>query len=56
VRKGFSWIETPLFKGMLVAGVIEEDSAAEEQVQDDADDVVAQGDDTTIQGDAAQEH
>nr|GEU31205.1 hypothetical protein [Tanacetum cinerariifolium] len=55
VGKGFLGIKTPLFEGMLVAGVIEEESVGEEQVQDDVDDVVAQGDDTTVQGDAAQE-
>nr|GEV49756.1 hypothetical protein [Tanacetum cinerariifolium] len=30
VRKGFSGVETPLFEGMIVAGVIEEEGAAEE--------------------------
>nr|GEW17289.1 hypothetical protein [Tanacetum cinerariifolium] len=44
-------IETPLFKGMLVAGVIEEEGDAEEQVQDDVDDAAAQGPDTYVQGD-----
>nr|GEZ09554.1 ribonuclease H-like domain, reverse transcriptase, RNA-dependent DNA polymerase [Tanacetum cinerariifolium] len=47
--KGFSGIETPLFEGMLVAGVIEEEGDAEEQVQDVADDAATQGDDTTPQ-------
>nr|GFA32187.1 hypothetical protein [Tanacetum cinerariifolium] len=55
VGKGFSRVETPLFKGMLVAGVIEEAGDAEEQVQDVADDVAAQGTDTAVQGDDAQE-
>nr|GFA67272.1 hypothetical protein [Tanacetum cinerariifolium] len=53
--KGFSGIETPLFEGMLVAGVIKEEGDAEEQVQDVADDAATQGDDTTVQRDAAQE-
>nr|GEV09985.1 retrotransposon protein, putative, Ty1-copia subclass [Tanacetum cinerariifolium] len=56
VGKGFSWVETPLFEGMLVAGVIEEEGAAEEQVPDFVvDDTATQGDDTTVQEDAAQE-
>nr|GEX33684.1 hypothetical protein [Tanacetum cinerariifolium] len=55
VAKGFSGIETPLFEGMLIARVIEEESAAEKHVQDDADNAVAQGDDTTVEGNAAQE-
>nr|GEZ11475.1 hypothetical protein [Tanacetum cinerariifolium] len=44
-------VKTPLFKGMLVAGELEEQCDAEEQVQDDVDDAVAQGTDTAIQGD-----
>nr|GFA98090.1 hypothetical protein [Tanacetum cinerariifolium] len=44
VGKGFSGVETPLFEGMIVEGVIEEEGTAEEQVQDDADDVAIQGD------------
>nr|GEU46051.1 hypothetical protein [Tanacetum cinerariifolium] len=56
VGKGFSRVETPLFKGMIVAEVIEEEGAAEEQVPDIAvDDVAAHGVDTTVQEDAAQE-
>nr|GEV98016.1 putative ribonuclease H-like domain-containing protein [Tanacetum cinerariifolium] len=47
-------IETPLFKGMLVAGVIEEEGDAEEQVQDDVDDA-AQGADTAVQRDDVHE-
>nr|GFB31076.1 hypothetical protein [Tanacetum cinerariifolium] len=50
VRKGFSGVETPLFEGMLVAGEIEEQGDAEEQVQDNVDDA-AQGADTAILGD-----
>nr|GEV13211.1 hypothetical protein [Tanacetum cinerariifolium] len=50
VGKGFSGVETPLFEGMLVAGVIEEEGDAEEQVQDDVDDAAAQGADTAAQG------
>nr|GEW13786.1 retrovirus-related Pol polyprotein from transposon TNT 1-94 [Tanacetum cinerariifolium] len=50
VRKGFSGVETPLFEGMLV-GVIEEQGAAKEQVQDNVDDDAAQGADTAVQGD-----
>nr|GEU42331.1 putative ribonuclease H-like domain-containing protein [Tanacetum cinerariifolium] len=50
VGKGFSGIETPLFEGMLVAGVIEEEGAAEEQVPDVAvDNVAAHGANTTVQ-------
>nr|GEV89741.1 putative ribonuclease H-like domain-containing protein [Tanacetum cinerariifolium] len=48
VGKGFLGVETPLFEGMLV-GVIEEQGAAKEQVQDDVDDAAA------IQGDAVHE-
>nr|GEY17430.1 putative ribonuclease H-like domain-containing protein [Tanacetum cinerariifolium] len=55
VGKGFSGVETPLFEGMIVAGVIEEEGDAEEQVQDVADDAAAQGADTAIQGDNAHE-
>nr|GEY50698.1 hypothetical protein [Tanacetum cinerariifolium] len=54
VEKGFSGVETPLFEGMLV-GVIEEHGAAEKQVQDDVDDVAAQGADTAVQGDDVHE-
>nr|GFC04347.1 hypothetical protein [Tanacetum cinerariifolium] len=39
VRKGFSGVETPLFKGMLAARQLAEEGIAKEQVQ--ADDVVA---------------
>nr|GFA36325.1 hypothetical protein [Tanacetum cinerariifolium] len=51
VGKGFSWVETPLFEGMLV-GVIKEQGDAEEQVQVDVDDAAAQGAATVVQGDA----
>nr|GEU48099.1 hypothetical protein [Tanacetum cinerariifolium] len=57
VGKGFSWVETPLFKGMLVVGVNVEEGNAEEQVQDDANDAAAQGtnaDDTAAIGEAVQ--
>nr|GEV79977.1 putative ribonuclease H-like domain-containing protein [Tanacetum cinerariifolium] len=54
IGKGFSRAETPLFEGMLVAGVIEEEGDAEEHV-DVAEDNVAQGDDTAIIGDAIQD-
>nr|GEV11158.1 hypothetical protein [Tanacetum cinerariifolium] len=53
---GFSRIETPLFEGMLVVGVIEEEGDAKEQVQDDVDDAAAQGADTAVQGDDVYEH
>nr|GEY41540.1 hypothetical protein [Tanacetum cinerariifolium] len=55
VRKGFLGVETPLFEGMLVAGEIEEQGDAEEQVQDDIDDAVAQGADTAVKGDVVHE-
>nr|GFB21181.1 hypothetical protein [Tanacetum cinerariifolium] len=51
VGKGFLGIETHVFEGMLVAGVIKEEGDAEEQVQDDVDDAATQGADTAIQGD-----
>nr|GEY55632.1 hypothetical protein [Tanacetum cinerariifolium] len=54
VGKGFSGVETPLFKGMLV-GVIEEEGDAEEQVQDDAADTAAQRVDTAVSGDDVQD-
>nr|GEZ86367.1 hypothetical protein [Tanacetum cinerariifolium] len=48
-------VETPLFEGMLVAGVIEEEGAAEEQVPDVVvDDAAAHEADTTVQGDDTQ--
>nr|GEY68456.1 hypothetical protein [Tanacetum cinerariifolium] len=47
VGKGISGVETPLFEGMLVSGVIEEECDAEEQVQDVVDDAATQGADTT---------
>nr|GEY98693.1 hypothetical protein [Tanacetum cinerariifolium] len=50
VGKGFSRAETPLFEGMLVAGEIEEQGDAEEQVQDNIDDA-AQGADIVVSGD-----
>nr|GEW64969.1 hypothetical protein [Tanacetum cinerariifolium] len=56
VGKGLSGVETPLFEGMLVAGVIEEESAAEEQVLDIVvDDAAGHGVHSTVQEDAAQE-
>nr|GEX37073.1 hypothetical protein [Tanacetum cinerariifolium] len=48
VGKGFSGVETPLFEGMLVERVIEEEGDAEEHVQDVADSDAAQGDDTAV--------
>nr|GFA18830.1 hypothetical protein [Tanacetum cinerariifolium] len=56
VGKGFSGVETPLFEGMLVVGVIEKEGDAEEQVLDVAvDDVAAYGADTTVQRDDVHE-
>nr|GEU47195.1 putative ribonuclease H-like domain-containing protein [Tanacetum cinerariifolium] len=55
VGKGFSGVETPLFKGMLVAGVIKEEDDAEEQVQDVAANTAAQGADTAVIGDVVQD-
>nr|GEX91033.1 hypothetical protein [Tanacetum cinerariifolium] len=52
VGKGFSGVETPLFKGMIVEQVIEEEGAEEENVEDNTP---AQGDDTTAQADDAPE-
>nr|GEX27123.1 hypothetical protein [Tanacetum cinerariifolium] len=54
VGKGFSRVETPSFEGMLVAGEIEEQGDAEEQVQDNVDDA-AQGVDTAVLGDDVQD-
>nr|GEV74424.1 hypothetical protein [Tanacetum cinerariifolium] len=54
VGKGFLEVETPLFEGMLVAGELEEQGDAEEQVQDDVDDV-AQRADNAVQRDDAHE-
>nr|GFD48326.1 hypothetical protein [Tanacetum cinerariifolium] len=54
VGKGFSRAETPLFEGMLVAGEIEEQGDAEEQVQDNIDDA-AQGADIVVSGDDVQD-
>nr|GFD34134.1 hypothetical protein [Tanacetum cinerariifolium] len=48
--KGCSGVETPLFEGMLVAGVFEEQGDAEEHVQGN-DDNTAQGPDTAVSGD-----
>nr|GFA46935.1 hypothetical protein [Tanacetum cinerariifolium] len=45
IGKGFSRVKTPLFEGMIVGQVIEEEGAEEEHVEDD----------TTAQGDNAQE-
>nr|GEW35198.1 hypothetical protein [Tanacetum cinerariifolium] len=42
VGKGFSGVETPLFEGMLVVGVIEEQGDAEECVEHLEDDKVAE--------------
>nr|GFA01876.1 hypothetical protein [Tanacetum cinerariifolium] len=50
VGKGFLGVETSLFEGMLVAGEIQEQGDAEEQVQDDIDVAAAQGADTVIEG------
>nr|GEV30888.1 putative ribonuclease H-like domain-containing protein [Tanacetum cinerariifolium] len=55
VGKGFSGAETPLFEGMLVAGVIKEEGDAEEQVQDVAEDNANQRDDTAIIGNVFQD-
>nr|GFC01688.1 hypothetical protein [Tanacetum cinerariifolium] len=55
VGKGFSGVDTSLFGGMLVAGVIEEENDAEEQVQDVAEDVATQGADIVVIGDAVQD-
>nr|GEY19547.1 xylulose kinase-1 [Tanacetum cinerariifolium] len=54
VGKGFSGAETPLFEGMLV-GVIEEQDNAEEQVQVVAAYTAAQGADTAVSGDDVQD-
>nr|GEW82703.1 copia protein [Tanacetum cinerariifolium] len=54
VGKGFLEVETPLFEGMLVAGELEEQGNAEEQVQDDVD-AAAQGADTAVQRDDVHE-
>nr|GEV63198.1 retrotransposon protein, putative, Ty1-copia subclass [Tanacetum cinerariifolium] len=42
-------VETPLFEGIIVAGVIKKEGDAEEQVQDVANDAAAQGADTDPQ-------
>nr|GFC85373.1 hypothetical protein [Tanacetum cinerariifolium] len=52
--KGFSGAKTPLFEGMLVAGEIEEQGDAEEQVQDNVNDA-AQRADTVVSGDDVQD-
>nr|GFC23533.1 hypothetical protein [Tanacetum cinerariifolium] len=49
VRKGFSGVETPLFKGMLVVEEIEEHTDVEEQIQGNDNDV--QGADADVSGD-----
>nr|GEZ02327.1 hypothetical protein [Tanacetum cinerariifolium] len=54
VGKGFLGVETPLFKGMLVAGEPGEQGDVEEQVQDNVDDA-AQGADTAVSGDDVQD-
>nr|GEV39013.1 reverse transcriptase domain-containing protein [Tanacetum cinerariifolium] len=51
VGKRFSRVETPLFKGMVVAGEIQEQGDAEEQVPNDIDDDAAQGTDIAVEGD-----
>nr|GEX26932.1 hypothetical protein [Tanacetum cinerariifolium] len=53
VGKGCSGVETPLFEGMLVAKVIEEQNDAEEQIQGNDND--AQGADTNVSGDDVQD-
>nr|GFD07275.1 hypothetical protein [Tanacetum cinerariifolium] len=55
VGKGFLGVETPFFEGMLVAGELEEQGDAEEQVQNANDDAAAQGADTAVEGDAVHE-
>nr|GFA25078.1 hypothetical protein [Tanacetum cinerariifolium] len=55
VGKGFSGVDTPLFEGMLVAGVIEEECDANEQVQDVAADTAAQEADNAVQRDDVHE-
>nr|GEW57754.1 hypothetical protein [Tanacetum cinerariifolium] len=52
VGKGFSEVETPLFEGMLVEQVIEEEGDEEEHVKADT---ATQGDDTIAHRDDAQE-
>nr|GEY29906.1 hypothetical protein [Tanacetum cinerariifolium] len=47
VEKGFSRVETPLFKGMLVTGDIKEKGDAEEQIEDNVNNA-AQGADTAV--------
>nr|GEX38182.1 hypothetical protein [Tanacetum cinerariifolium] len=55
VGKGFLGVETPLFEGMIVAGVLKEEGATEEQVPNIAvDNAAAHGVDTTVQEDAVQ--
>nr|GFC10444.1 hypothetical protein [Tanacetum cinerariifolium] len=53
VRKGFSGVETPLFKGMLAAKQLVEEEIAEEQVQ--ADDAVVAAVQETVTEDVANE-
>nr|GEU62080.1 hypothetical protein [Tanacetum cinerariifolium] len=50
VGKGFSWVETPLFEGMLVGQEIEEGGDEEEHVEDVTIGDAAQGDDTAAHG------
>nr|GEW41430.1 hypothetical protein [Tanacetum cinerariifolium] len=52
VGKGFSWVEMPLFKGMLVVKEIEEHGDEEEQDNDND----AQGADADVSGDNVQDH
>nr|GEY97582.1 hypothetical protein [Tanacetum cinerariifolium] len=47
---GFSRVETPLFKGMLIGHEIEEEGDADEHVEDVTTGDDAQGDDTTAHG------
>nr|GEZ70031.1 hypothetical protein [Tanacetum cinerariifolium] len=53
VRKGFSGVEIPLFKGMIVARAIAEEEIVEEQVQ--ADDAVAAAVHETVAEDVAKD-
>nr|GEW27244.1 hypothetical protein [Tanacetum cinerariifolium] len=55
VGKGFSRVETLLFKGMLVTRVIKGEGNVEVQVQDVTDDAATQRADTAAIGDAVEE-
>nr|GFB16289.1 hypothetical protein [Tanacetum cinerariifolium] len=50
VRKGFSGVETPLFKGMLVEQEIDEEGDAYEHVEEVNTGVAAEGDDSAAHG------